>query len=532
MNFFLNPALACDYYKIGHLFMQPPKMKMVYSTWTARSYRHHPDCPKTVVFGYQYTLAKLVQFFSDNFFSVDLEELKYWFNEAISCSFNPRYADFSKFEALWHHGHLPISVYGVPEGTLLPAGIPDHVIFNTNERFAWLPQFLEDLWSSMNWLPSTSATTAYYRKKLIQPYAEKTSDVFNLASHMCGDFSLRGHTSLEAGLISGAGHLLSFDRTATIGSNVLLSWYYDAPLTVKRVSALGAEGGPPGMGAPSLEHSVVEQGIAWFKHRLAAGDLPEYMRPYVTKVIMDGTWELNLIAEMCFILYLIKEVQPTGLMTYVSDTYDYWGVVTKILPVIKDAILERYGCFSVRPDSGDPVQIICGDKEHNVLGTLEWLEKIFGTSLNTKGYKVLPPQIRMIYGDAITTEITTKVCDWCEDNHFSIENLSFGIGAYTYQYVTRDTRGYAIKATDCIHEDFGEMPIFKAPKTSPEKRSPRGCVAVLRDSKGNYTMRDGLTLEASLKYTGNIMVCKMEDGQIKHHETFETIRRRLELEEK
>lgn len=534
MSFFLNPAMACDYYKVGHPFMQPPGMETVYATWTARSNKYHKDCPKTVVFGHQYTIEEwFIDFFNEHFFNIPLVALEGEFKEMMASSFNPRYADFSKFTQLHALGYLPIAVYGVPEGTLLPVGVPDHVIFNTDKNFAWLPQYLEDVWSANNWLPSTSATTAYYRRKIIKPYADMTSDVPNLAMHMCGDFSLRGHTHLYAGAISGAAHLVAFDRTATVGANALLRDYYDADLFEQ----------VPGMGTPSLEHSVVEQGIAWFKNRITSGDVPDYMQPYLQKATMEGNWEINLLAEMCFILYLITEIQPAGMMTYVSDTYDYWGVVSRILPVIKDAIMKRDGCFSVRPDSGVPTHIICGDPElrkhardeirnsPEAKGTLRMLMEIFGTSINSKGYAVLPKQIRMIYGDAITPEITKSVCAWCAENKVSIENLAFGIGAFTYQYVTRDTRGYAIKATDCIHAEFGELPIYKQPKTDPGKKSPRGCVAVVKDGENGYTMVDGLTLEESLNYPGNIMVKKFYNGETFNRETLNTIRARLNNEE-
>lgn len=528
MSFFLNPALACDYYKAGHPWMQPHDMTTVYSTWTARSYKYHENCPKTVVFGQQYTIREwFIDFFNNNFFNVDLHELRDEFATMMENSFNPRYKDFSKFEALHQLGYLPIAIYGVPEGTLLPVGIPDHVIFNTLPDFAWLPQYLEDVWSSNNWLPSTSATTAYYRYRLVKAYTDEMCENPSAAHHMCGDFSLRGHTSLNAGLISGAAHLVSFDRTATIGANTLLAKYYFADLNKAM----------PGIGTPSLEHSVVEQGIAWFKHRILRGDVPEYCREPLDRAAKDGSWEINLLAEMCFILYLITEVQPTGVMTYVADTYDYWGVLGKILPVIRKNILERDGCFSLRPDSGNPVEIICGKNnrnDHTVegMGTLKALIKIFGSSLNANGYRVLPPQIRMIYGDAITPEITEKVGNWCMDEYISIENLCFGIGAYTYQYVTRDTRGYAIKATACIHRQFGEMPLYKAPKTDPGKKSPRGAVAVVKGADGEYEMIDGLTIAESKDFPGNVMVLKFCDGKMYNEESIYQIRTRLMNEEK
>lgn len=524
MSFFLNPSLACDYYKIGHATkMQPEGMELVYATWTARSYKHHYDCPKTVIWGHRYTMSRLVEYFNENFFSVPLDELKTEFEYWIGVSFNKNYADFSKFEKLWHLGYLPINVYGVPEGTLLPVGIPDHVIWNSHPDFSWLPQFLEDMWSANNWLPSTSATTTFYRRQLLRPYVDATCDnPDETIEHMCGDFSLRGHTSPEAAYISGAGHLLSFDRTATIGSNVLLNKYYDA----KQV---------PGMGTPSLEHSVVEQGIACFKKRLFDNEIPDYMKPYVQEAVTAGNWEINLIAEMCFILHLITEVQPTGVMTYVADTYDYWGVVSKILPVIKDVIMNRDGCFSLRPDSGDPVKIICGDNKADFdspeyKGTINCLMDIFGYTYNRKGYKQLPKQIAMIYGDAITPEITKAVGDWCMYSHIAINNMCFGIGAFTYQYVTRDTRGFAIKATYCEHKDYGPMLLYKAPKTDPGKKSPRGCVAVVRTEKG-YEMIDNLALDESINYPNNIMVPKMVNGVVVSTDTFESVKNLLRMEE-
>lgn len=527
MSFFLNPALMCDYYKIGHPWMQAPGMETVVTTWTARSDRHHPNCPKTLVFGYQYEIQEwLIDYFNREFFNRPLEELKAEYEEMISKSFSPRYASFEKFEKLHKLGYLPIKIMGVPEGTLLPIGIPDHMIFNTDPEFAWLPQYLEDLWSTNNWLPSTSATTAYYRRKLLKPFIEATCDnPEEQLWHMCGDFSLRGHTHPGAAMISGAGHLVCFDRTATIGSNTLINNYY------------GNNGEPAGLGTPSLEHSVVEQGVAWMKSRIVTGDLPEYIQKYVKKAAMEGNWEINLIAEMAFILYLIKEVQPEGIMTYVSDTYDYWGVVSKVLPMIKEEILNRNGCFSVRPDSGNPVKIICGDPmaesgSPEQQGTLFLLLNTFGSTTNSKQCLVLPPQIRMIYGDAITPEITEDVCCWCVKYGVSLSNICFGIGAYTYQYVTRDTRGYAIKATDCIHSQFGELPIYKQPKTDPGKKSPRGAVAVLKNLSGEYYMVDNLTLDEVLAMPGNIMVCKFENGKMMYCESFAQIRdRMLEHEE-
>lgn len=528
-----NPALACDYYKIGHPWMQPKGTTRVYSTWTARSYKHHEGCPKTVVFGHQYVIERHIHdFFQKNFFNKPLDDLRKEYDEMIRASFNPTYVSFEKFEALHKLGYLPLEFWSVPEGTLLSVGIPEIVFWNTDENFAWLPQFIEDMWSANAWLPPTSATTAYYRKKLLKPYVDETCENPAILDHMCGDFSLRGHTSLEAGYISGAGHLLSFDRTATIHANTLLKDFYDAK-------------GPAGLGMPSLEHSVVEQGIAYWEEMLSINQIPEYMRKYVDRP--DVTWDSKLIAEMCFILYLLTEIQPEGVITYVSDTYDYWGVLTKILPVIRPVILNRKGCFSVRPDSGNPVEIVCGNPRYeycttvngeHVLcevknptpeeqGSMNILFDIFGFTVNSKGYKVLPPQIRLIYGDAITAKISEDICSDLITKKISVENVIFGIGAYTYQYVTRDTRGYAVKATYCEHKDFGSKAIYKAPKTAPWKKSVKGCVAVFEHEPGQFTYVDEFDLGESLNIDGNIMVKKYSNGKFYNRESFEQIKERL-----
>lgn len=526
MSFFdVAPMFAADYYKIGHAVkMQPADAKMVYSTWTARSNKYHKDCAKTMVFGHQYTIQRLLNYWQAEFFNQPIDLLESEWNRVIKDTFHPGYADFSKFRKLYELGYLPISIMGVPEGTLLPIGIPDHVIFSTDPEFAWLPQFIEDQWSANNWLPSTSATTAFYRRKLIEPYVKMTCDDMSALPHMCGDFSLRGHTSLEAGYISGAAHALSFDRTATIGSNLLLEKYYGADL----------ENNPPLMGTPSLEHSVVEQGVAWKRAQMFNGEL-EAEEQALLNTCLSENWEVNLIAEMLFLRHLLINIQPTGTMTYVADTYDYWGVVSKIVPALRDIIEQRNGCLSIRPDSGDPVKIICGDTSFAVdpdspegKGTLVSLFDTFGGNLNRKGYFELPSCIRVIYGDAITPEITEKICNWCVNNSISVSNICFGIGAYTYQYVTRDTRGYAIKATDCIlGED--EIQIYKMPKTDPGKKSPRGCVAVVKDSEGQYRLVENLTLKEAIEYKDNVMKFKVKDGVFvrENEEDFYTIKNRL-----
>lgn len=519
-----NPCLMVDAYKLGHFFQMPRGVETIFSTWTARYNKYHNggECKDTVVFGHQgYIQEYFIEFFNENFFNADINHIEADFKRKVSAVFHPAYTDFSRFRKLHELGYLPIEVWGVPEGTVLPINVPDHIIFNTDPDFAWLPQYLEDIWSCHNWMPSTSATTAYYRRKLLEPYVAATCDSMDVLKHMCGDFSMRGMTGEDAAYVSTCGHLLSFDRTATVEGNGYLEQYYGADL----------EKNAPGLGVPSLEHSVVCQNVAYYKEVMASGKLPVKMIPYVRKA-MNENWEPNLIAEMCFLIRLLTDVQPEGVLTYVSDTYDYWGVVTKVIPAIKDIIMNRKGKLSVRPDSGNPIHIICGDPDAEpgspqFNGTIFELMKTFGWTRNSKGCKVLPSQIGLIYGDAITAEITKAVGEWCVSREISIGNIAFGIGAYTYQYVTRDTRGYAIKATDAIIDTMGELPLYKQPKTDSAKKSPKGAVAVIKDGRGIIQMVDGLTIDEALHYHGNLMVPKFKDGKMFNIETIYQIRDRL-----
>lgn len=176
----MNPTLMVDAYKLGHYAMQPPGVTFVWDGWTARSNKYMPDTPETVHFGYQYTIKRYFKDFFDRwFFSADIDELEKDFIRKVSNGFNPQYADFTRFRKLHKLGYLPICIMSLPEGTLVPVRVPVCVIYNTHEDFAWLPQYLEDMWSCHNWQPSTSATTAYDRRKILQHYVDLTCERFN-----------------------------------------------------------------------------------------------------------------------------------------------------------------------------------------------------------------------------------------------------------------------------------------------------------------------------------------------------------------
>lgn len=522
-----NPMTTCDFYKLGHMTMDVPGVQRVVSTWTPRHHKHDKDNEFTVNFGHQYVVKRWFDEYFQDFFAGDFDKYAEDFRRKVDKTFNETYVQpvINAFRKLHELGYLPMEVWAVPEGYLIPDGCPSVMMFNTVEGFGWLPQFLEDLWSMHSWLPSTSATTAYYRRLNATPFFEENSDDPSAVRRLCGDFSMRGMTGHEAAAISGAAHLLSFDRTATIDANSILEEYYGADLTEN----------PPGYGLPSLEHSVVEKGVAYFREQIINGTLiqnEKYAR-YVTDAVVNN-WEINLIAEMCFLIYMLTEVQPSGNFTYVSDTYDFWGIVGKVLPELYFIIIDRQGKLIIRPDSGDPIKVILGNPnatdEVEKDGALKALENIFGYKTNKKGKKLLHPAIGLIYGDAITAERQQIILEGLKEREYSPEAITLGIGAYTYQYVTRDTRGFAIKATACVFDNIGEVPIFKLPKTDDSKKSQRGAVLVVEptgypDVPLQYNDRE--RLEWATGYHDQLMRPIFKDGKTMNQETIYTIRERL-----
>jgi nicotinamide phosphoribosyltransferase len=196
---------------------------------------------------------------------------------------------------------------------------------------------------------------------------------------------------------------------------------------------------------------------------------------------------------------LITDVYPTGIVSIVSDTWDFWKVITDYLPRLKDTIMARDGRVVIRPDSGDPVKIICGDPDAPVgspeyAGAYELLGNIFGTTLTPNGYKMLDTHIGLIYGDSITLERQKEIYRRLEEKEFAATNLVLGVGSYTYQYKSRDSLGFAMKATWC-HVNGEEREIFKCPKTdSGMKKSLKGLIRVYKEN-GKLCAQDCVSRE-------------------------------------
>lgn len=484
----IDPMLLTDFYKTIHHRCYAPGMTKLVSYWTPRMSRKE-NIDKVVMFGLQSFLKKyLIEYFNENFFKIDKEEIIKEYKRVIKNTLGEMCADTEHIEKLHDLGYLPIEICAVEEGTRVNIKTPMIQITNTHDDFAWLVNYLETFMSCNIWQPMTSATIAYRYREIIQKYFNKTV-VNGDVTKACGDFSMRGFNSVESAEISSAGHLLSFTGTATIASILYLEKYYNCNIEKETV----------GLGTPSTEHSV-----------MCSYGLDEY-----------GAYKR-----------LITEVFPKGILSIVSDTYDYWNLITDILPRLKDEILSRDGKIVIRGDSGDPVKIICGDKDAEVnspayKGTVELLWDIFGGEVNNKGYKVLNPHIGAIYGDSITVDRCESICKGLADKGFAVSNCVLGIGSYTYQYNTRDTFGFALKATHAIINGKEKF-IFKDPKTDTGKfkKSQKGMCFVYKEGN-DILYKDELTLDEQKELGENLLVPVFRNGKLLRDYSLSEIRNRL-----
>lgn len=492
MTKFIYPAtLLCDFYKVSHKDQYPAGTEVIYSTWTPRSNKYFPQADKVVSFGIQAFIKKyLINFFNENFFKRDKEEVVKEYKRVLKFTLGVENPDATHIEELHDLGYLPIKIKAIDEGTLVPIKVPMLTIENTNPKFFWITNYLETIMSNEIWLPMTSATIAHTYRKLLDKYALKTVGDTEGVAFQGHDFSMRGMGAFEASKASGAGHLLSFVGTDTIPSILYHEEFYNADMEKELV----------GTSIPATEHSV--------------------MCSY------GQTNELDLFK------HLIKEVYPTGFFSVVSDTWDFWKVVGEYLPSLKEDILNRDGRVVIRPDSGDPVDIICGTEsgktELERKGLIEALWDIFGGTVTEKGYKLLDTHIGAIYGDSITLERARQIVEKLEAKGFASLNVVFGIGSFTYQYNTRDTFGFAMKATYAVVNGEERM-LFKDPKTDDgTKKSQRGRVAVLKDDHYEMAVVDGLTLTSYKKLEEvDMLKTVFENGKLVRETSLNEIRWRL-----
>lgn len=458
------PSLVCDFYKTSHYNQYPKDTEFLYSTLVPRSNKYLPAVHRVVSINITGFLKKyFVDYFNKFFFERPEDEVVKEYSDFIkrTLGIDDTGDHIRKLHKL---AYLPIRVKAIPEGRSVPIGVPNLTIENTHREFAWLTNYLETLLSCSLWQPITSASIARQYRFLGEKYAAKTCDNNVHVSFQFHDFSMRGMSSLESAQTSGLGHLIYFDGTDNIPAITYADKYY---------SGKSAKDWNP-TSIPATEHSVMCANIAKQQAEGKGRDETETYRK------------------------LITEIYPSGFVSIVSDTYDFWHNVSVVIPSLKEEIMARNGRVVIRPDSGDPVQIICGIPESSgstveEKGLIQVLWEMFGGTINEKGYKVLDSHIGAIYGDSITLERAEQIFAGLEVKGFASSNIVLGIGSYTYQYHTRDSLGFAVKATS-VTQNGVEYPIQKDPKTDPSKKSFCGRVKVVNDkcidnmsSKGDYS---------------------------------------------
>lgn len=560
-------TLLCDFYKVSHKDQYPSGTEVIYSTFTPRSNKYFPQANEVVVFGIQSFVKKfLIDYFNTHFFNRPKDDVVAEYVRYIKFTLGVENPDSSHIEELHDLGYLPIKLSALKEGTLAPIKVPVLTLENTDPKFFWLTNYFETLMSAEIWYPMTSATIAYEYRKLLDEYAIQTVGSTEAVGFQGHDFSLRGLEGIEAGATSGAGHLLSFTGTDTIPAISFHEAYYNANIEKELVGA----------SIPATEHSV-----------------------------MSANTDADSRDEFDMFKRLVTEVYPSGLFSVVSDTYDFWKVVGEILPALKDDIMARDGKMVIRPDSGDPVAILVGEREiqefesheqaeaflasdieqeaedasgedmtgddeytrvykvgdeyfkliaepfynrydkrfyyvdgmdvryekYTVelkdIGLIEALWNIFGGTVSEQGYKVLDSHIGAIYGDSITLERAEQIVEGLKRKGFASTNVVLGIGSYTYQYNTRDTLGFAMKATYAV-VNGEERLLFKDPKTDDgTKRSQRGRVHVGQTPDGEIVFMDGLNQEGEDRLNSthpNMLETVFENGQLKRDQSLSEIR--------
>ena len=503
----IRPLMHTDAYKLVHKKMWPTGTDGVLSNYTNRGSRV-PGVDHVVHFGLQAFLQTWAMDAWRPFFDAEEDVVANLYEEFLLAVLGPNDIGSDHIRELHQARHLPLVFRAVPEGTLVPMRVPSFTIENTDPRFAWLVNYVETAISSSYWHASTSATTAYHLRTLFDEWALKTTGSTAGVEWQGHDFSFRGQTSIETAAASAAGHLLSFMGSDGLGAMDFIEDNY-----------YGATNGQLLGSVPATEHSVMTAG---------GGDPAQE----------DATYA-RLINEF-----------PSGILAMVSDTYNLWRVVTETLPKLKDQIMARDGKVVIRPDSGDPVDILTGvasrpeyqfnnsdgtryvhtEKAPQYRGLIELLWDVFGGTINEQGYKVLDSHIGAIYGDSITYDRAEEIFTRLEAKGFASTNVVLGVGSYVYQYVTRDTYGSAVKATWVSTNGIGRD-IFKNPITdSGLKKSAKGRLAVVRRDDDDLHLIQGEDARKIENTSGNLLEPIWRNGEFLKYQAFADVRATLQKE--
>ncbi|GAA4340642.1 nicotinate phosphoribosyltransferase [Flaviaesturariibacter amylovorans] len=470
-----NLLLLADAYKYSHHRLYQPGTSRIYSYLESRGGRFD----NTVFFGLQYFLKHYLE---GAVVTTDkIEEAAEWMPEVFGRNdvFDP---SLFRYILGRHGGRLPVRIRAVREGSLVPVHNVLLTIENTDPACFWLTNFLETLLMQV-WYPSTVATLSHEVRRVVERYYRDTASAAaeGDTGYVLNDFGFRGVSSVESAGLGAAAHLLSFRGSDTIAGSVLARRYYGADKMW-------------GGSVPATEHSVC--------------------------TLLGEAGELDVFRH-------VLETYPTGIVACVSDSYDifracadYWG------GTLRDQVLAREGTLVIRPDSGDPV--------FTLLRVMDILLEKFGYTVNEKGYKVLPPQVRVLQGDGVDLDSIRAIYGALQVNGISAENLVLGMGGALLQKVDRDTQQFALKCSWAEVNGAGTE-VRKRPLELDGsgrlhrsfKGSKGGRLKLVRAADGYRTVG-----EAEYPERADELITVFENGVLCAEQSYDEIRERLAAERK
>jgi len=454
----LSNILDTDSYKFSHWKQYPPETTSMFSYLESRGGRYD----KTVFFGLQYYLQ---EYLSKKITRDDVVEAAA-FAKLHGEPFNEKGWLYIVDEL---DGKLPIKIRAVTEGAVVPTGNILMSVESTDPKAFWVVSWVETMLVRL-WFPITVATQAWHIKKKLKQGLELTSDdpagelPFKLHC-----FGSRGVSSRESAMIGGAAHLVNFMGSDTVAGVWMANKHYDHKMA--------------GFSIPAAEHSTMTM---WEK----AGEAMAYAN-------------------------MLEQYKDQPIFACVSDSYDIHNAVSNIWGgELKKQVIEYEGTLVVRPDSGDPRSM--------VLDVLDRLEDAFGSTRNSKGYKVLNHGVRVIQGDGVNEKSIAEIVDAMIDAGYSITNIAFGMGGAGLQRLDRDTQRFAFK---CSHAEVGgrSVDVYKDPASDSGKRSKRGLLELVQESSGRVrTARRGEKKESLLEDV-------FMNGEILRTQSFSDVRKNSEF---
>lgn len=420
----MNIILDADSYKHSHFLQYPENAQYISSYIEARD-----EDVDIVFFGLQTLLMK----WEANPVTSQVIEEAASYLDPHGVPWNREGWEYIRTQ---HAGKLPLSIEAVPEGTVVRGKNVLVQVTNTDPQCAWLVSFVETALLRAVWYPSSVATLSRECKKVILKYMEETSESVSGVEFKLHDFGARGATCEEAAGLGAAAHLINFKGTDTLSGLRVAREVYGEHCA--------------GFSIPAAEHSTI---TSWGK----PGEVDAYRN-------------------------MIRQFGGQGkIFAVVSDSYDLEYAVRHLWgEELKKEVISNGGTLVVRPDSGDPVSI--------VRDTILALMDAFGCEFNSKGFKVLPPFLRVIQGDGINRDSIEAILAEMTRHRLSADNIAFGMGGALLQGVVRDTYKWAMKASAiCIQGQWRD--VFKDPITDPGKRSKKGVLALVKEDGVWATVR-------------------------------------------